>query len=456
MSSLTPDQVLAFVLLDLTLILLAARLMGALARRVGQPGVVGEIVAGILLGPTLLGPTVFRWDSPWSVLHCDAALAATGAEPSISSCLFPPQARGSLSVLGQVGLMLFMFLVGLQLDHAALRGRAKSVLTLGLGAVGVPVVVAFLISPVLFSDTFVAGFGTADQPSATGFSLFVAAMLSVTAFPVMARILQEKGLSASAMGAVGVAAAAVVTVAMFLLVAVARGVSAGETPGALALVVAQAAAYLLVMWFLVRPALAGLAPAVRRPGPLDPGVFAVLFLVLLASAATAHVIGINVIVGGFVAGAVMPARAELFGALSARLSDLTAVVLLPVFLAFSGLNTDFTTLRPDQLGGIAVFLLAGVVAKCGGGALFARLGGLTWREGTVLGVLMNCRGLLVLVVALIGVNAGVITPALQIGGVLMALVTTVMTGPLVDRAVARVPAEPAAAASRPSAAATTR
>ncbi len=152
-----------------------------------------------------------------------------------------------------------------------------------------------------------------------------------------------------------------------------------------------------------------------------------------ASAYAANQIGINVIVGAFLAGAVLPARQGLFREMSRRLADVTAVILLPIFLAFSGLNTDFTKLRASHIPAILLFLLAGIVGKWAGSAVFAKMGGLSWAEGNVLGVLMNCRGLLVLVVALIALNQGVITPPMQVAGVVMALVTTMMTGPLVDR-----------------------
>jgi Kef-type K+ transport system membrane component KefB len=165
--------------------------------------------------------------------------------------------------------------------------------------------------------------------------------------------------------------------------------------------------------------------------------------VAIASGYAADRIGINVIVGGFMAGLVIPApRPEMWRELTGRVGDLTAVILLPIFLAFSGLNTDFTKLTIKALPGIAALLVAGVVGKLVGGAVFAKLGGLTWAEGTVIGVLMNCRGLLVLVAALAAVNAGAISPLLQLGAVVMALVTTAMTGPLFDKTITKVATKP--------------
>jgi hypothetical protein len=235
-------------------------------------------------------------------------------------------------------------------------------------------------------------------------------------------------------------------VLMFLLVSVAVGVSGGEGVGPIARTFVYAAVYLALMGTVVRRALEPVGRRYEAAGRLTADTFAVVLLVVLASAYAAHQIGINVIVGAFVAGAVLPARERLFRDLSARLADLTGILLLPVFLAFSGLNTDFTVLRPEHVPGLLVFLAAAIASKWVGGAVSARAAGLGWAEGNVLGVLMNCRGLLVLVVALLGVNNGVITPVMQVGAVLVALVTTMMTGPLFDVLIRRVPAVPAAEA----------
>ena len=448
---LTPDQVLGFVLLDIAIILLVARLLGRLANKVGQPTVVGEIVAGILLGPSVLGATIFTWSNSWSFLNCEQALSAQipgtaippeGTPPaaeSITACLFPAQARGVLGIIGQIALVFFMFLVGLELDWKLLAGKAKSISLVAFGAVAVPIAFAFAIGPVLYIKAFVPMFDTDAAPSQTSFTLFIAGMLAVTAFPVMARILQEKNLTSSTMGSTGVAAAAVVTVLMFLTVAVAAGVATDQGPSKLAVKFLVAGIYIAVLFLVARPALKPLGNAYERAGTLTPLTFGIIMVFTFASAYAAHQIGINVIVGAFLAGAVLPARDGLFKDMARRLSDVTAIILLPIFLAFSGLNTDFTKLSVDYIPYILLFLLAGIVGKWAGSAVFAKMGGLSWAEGNVLGILMNCRGLLVLVVALIALNQGVITPPMQVAGVVMALVTTMMTGPLVDRFLPSVP-----------------
>jgi Kef-type K+ transport system membrane component KefB len=442
-NGLKPDFVLAFVLLDVAIILIAARAFGALAIRLRQPRVVGEIVAGIMLGPSLLGVKALDWTKSWSVLRCDASRAwmPVGADPakfverpeSISNCLFPAQSQGVLSVIGQLALVFFMFLVGSELRFDVLKGRVSAIMTMALGVILVPLGLGLVIGPMLHNNKFALATPEGALPSATAFSLFLAAILAVTAFPVMARILQEKGLTQSAMGAIGVAAAAVVTVLMFMLFAVAKGVNADQSLGGHSKVFIGTALYLGIMFGVVRPLLRPVGARIAAAGKLDATWFVGAIILAIVSAYVADRIGINVIVGGFVAGAVMPNRELVFAELSSRLSEITASVLLPIFLAFSGLRTDFTSLGWSWAPGIVLFLVAGIVGKWGGGALAARLGGLTWAEGNVLGVLMNCRGLLVLVVALAAFDTKVITPQMQVGAVLMALITTAMTGPLFDR-----------------------
>ncbi len=446
-TGLPASFVAGFVLLDIAIILVAARLVGKLATKVGQPRVVGEIIAGILLGPSLLGATIFQWDKSPEVLHCDTTrawfspgtsvdkLATFVPRPeSITECIFPGQARGVLSILGQLALLFFMFLVGLELNYALLRGKVRGILTVAIGVVAIPVALGFALLPVLHDEKFAAvNADGAFNGTKAGFALFVGAMLAVTAFPVMARILQEKGLSSSTMGAIGIAAAAVVTILMFVLVAVADGVSKDKDAGDLSKVFIGTIIYLAIMALVVRPLLQRTLGAMHARSGFTGEMFAVILIVAFISAYAADRIGINVIVGGFMAGAMMPAREPLFREMSSRLQDVTATILLPIFLAFSGLNTDFTKLGWDWLPGLALLLVAAVVGKWAGGALAARAAGLSWAEGNVLGILMNCRGLLVLVVALLAKQGGFITDQMQVGGVLIALVTTAMTGPLFDK-----------------------
>jgi Kef-type K+ transport system membrane component KefB len=370
--------------------------------------VVGEIIAGILLGPTVLG--------------------------SFSGELFPAQSLEVLNAMGQIGLLLFMFLVGLEVEIVALKHNLRTVILVGIGVVAFPVLTAPLIAPLLKNDIFQIS-GTTD----TGFVLFVAAILAVTALPVMVRILQEKGLTLSRLGAVGIAASAVCTVAMFVTASVAASVSTGEKTGSVLLKVGLISLYLVVTLTIGRSLVRRVADVFRRTARMSTSLYVTIFLVIVASGLAAHMLGLTVIVGGFMAGAVLPIRKPLFAIFDSRLGDLTAAILLPIFLAVSGLATDFRQLTVEAVPGLLVLVAAGIASKWVGGAVMARAGGLTWAEGNVIGVLMNCRGLLVLVVALVGLRAGIITPVMQLGAVLMALITTSMTGPLFDATLRKVP-----------------
>lgn len=399
---------MADLLLALGVILVAARVVGGTAVRVGQPRVVGEIAAGVIIGPSLLGLL---------------------GGPLDTERLFPPATRATLGAVGQVGLLLFMLLVGLGFEPAVLAGRVRSVLAMATAVVVVPVAAGFALLPVLFDDRFAA---TSSQ---TAFALFLGAMLSVTAFPVMVRILEERRLHQTPFGAVAIAAAAIVTVLMFVVTALATQVAEQADGNSLALVPVKVLGYLAVMVAVAGPVLrrvesrlVGLAPA---------GLVAVTLIVTLVSGWLAVEAGLGVIVGGFMAGLVIPARATVAPLITARLGDLVGVFLLPIFLASSGLVTDFTSLGPDVMPGLALFLVVAVLSKWVVGAGVAVAVGLPRPEANALGVLMNCRGLLVLVVGLAALDTGAITPQMQVGSVLVALVTTAMTGPLFSRALAR-------------------
>lgn len=442
---LPADHRVAFVLLGVAIILVVARLMGALALKVGQPRVVGEIVAGILLGPSIFGAKMFAFDKPLKFLGCSvdrsllndgATITAlntqkppvSGAGPTWSSCLFPTEGRFGLVLLGTIALALFMFLVGLELDFKTLKGKYRGILTVGVGVIVIPMAAAFLIGPALNSSKFAVP-GT----KSLGFTLMIGAMLAVTAFPVAARILQEKGLATTSLGAIGIASAAVVTILMFLALGIATGVAKDADGSVHVKRILGTVAYLLVMWFVVRLALAAFLTAERLGDKLSSTYFVAAVVVVLLSAYTADRIGINAIVGGFIAGIAMPRVPVLVKNLQAGLSDITISVLLPVFLAVSGLGTNFRSLGWAWAPGLILFIAVAIVVKWGGGFVAGRLGGLNNQDSNVLGILMNCRGLLVLVVALAAKEAGVITAQMQVGAVLMALITTAMTGPLVDK-----------------------
>ena len=415
---LAPPDVLAYVLADLAIILVAARLVGQLFVRLKQPRIVGEIIAGVLIGPTVLGGALAK-----PALPDVPAVDGSG----LVNDLFPLQAFSFLSLIGQVGLVFYMFLVGLELNERLLRGRGLQIGAMAIAAVGVPVAFGFAYAALFDSETW--------KPAGvdyTTFALFVGAALSVTAFPVMARILQEKGLLATQMGAVGVGAAAVVTVLMFLVIAAASASATGsgiaeETGIKLLLSVALIAGLVVV----ARPLL-GLALRYVDETRYQDTVIAAMLVGALATGLAADRVGINALVGGFLFGVAVPASERLALATIERMSDAVILFFLPVFLAVSGLRTNFRLLDTDLVLGILVFVALMILGKWGVGYLAGRAVGLADRDAHTLGVLLNCRGLLILVVGLIGLQLGVITPELQVVFVIGAIVTTLMTGPLVD------------------------
>ena len=426
---LAPPDVIAYVLADIAIIILAARLVGQIFVRLRQPRIVGEIIAGVLIGPTVLGGGLAK-----AALPDSPAVDGSG----LTNALYPLQAFSVLNAIGQIGLVVFMFLVGLELDQRLLKGRGRQILLMALAVVAVPVALGFLVGGILDSATW-------KPPGVdyTTFSLFLGAGLSVTAFPVMARILQEKGLLGSDMGAVGVGAAAVVTVGMFLVIAAASASAEGsgianDVGIKLLLTLALIAGLMLVG----RPLMAFLLRAVDNERFLDT-IMGVMLALALAVGLAADRIGISALVGGFLFGVAVPASRELAERVIERMQDAVVLFFLPIFLAVSGLRSNFRLLDFDLIPGVLLFLALMIIGKWAVGYGTGRAVGLTNNQAHTLGVLLNCRGLLILVVGLIGLQLGVITPEMQVVFVIGAVVTTLMTGPLVDYFTARerVPAE---------------
>jgi Kef-type K+ transport system membrane component KefB len=427
---IAPADVFAYILADLAIILIAARVVGGIFVWFKQPRVVGEIVAGVLIGPTVLGGTLDAPGLPGGI----AAKAGTG----LVHRLYPLGAFSFLNFLGLVGLVFFMFLVGLELDQHLLKGKGRQIMVMALSVVVVPIILGFVAGALLNSAKWKpAGVST------TTFGLILGAALSVTAFPVMARILQEKGLMATPMGAVGVGAAAVVTIWMFLAIAAASASKKGSgvinTVGVKTLLTVALIAGLFIV---VRP-LMGLLTARWEPGKPTGELMSIMLVLALAVGLAADRIGVNALVGGFLMGLATPTRPELSERIIERLQDAVVLFFLPVFLAVSGLRTDLKLLKAGLLPGLVLFLVLMVAGKWLVGYLAGRSVGLASHQANVLGVLLNCRGLLILVVGLIGLQLGVITRQMQAVFVVGAIVTTLMTGPLVDLFLAkeRIPAE---------------
>ena len=410
-----PSHDIALLLLDLALILVLARVLGAAARRIGQPAVVGEVVAGIALGPTLFHGAITR--------H-----------------LFPSELSPVLTGIADVGLVLFMFIVGYELDAALIRGRGRQAASISLGSILVPMAAGFGL-----------GFWLATHNAHHGvvpFALFVGASMSVTAFPVLARILTDRGLHRTRLGGLAIASAAVDDVAAWSLLAVV--VTIAGVPGTAQWHILFAPVYLLVMALLVRPALRRVAAHTARVGRLTPDVLAVVLTVLLLSAAATEWMGVHFIFGAFIAGAVMPhdvlgdsgAAEVLRQAILERLEQLSVLLLLPVFFVVSGTAVDLSAIDGSRLVQLLAILGVAIGGKFVGAYLGGRSAGVSNRQAGALATLMNTRGLTELIILNVGLQNHVISPPLFTLLVVMAVATTAMTGPLLAHRLPRAPHQP--------------
>lgn len=418
-----PD-VLAYILIDLAIILIAARLVGALFVKIKQPRVVGEIVAGILIGPTVLGGHLGRAEVTETT---DKSEAIVGH--GLVNDIFPLQAFTFLNFIGSLTLVFFMFLVGLEVQQRFLKGKGPQILAVALAVVTVPVALGFVFNG-LFSGAEYKPAGISDGTQ----GLILGAALAVTAFPVMARILQEKRQIATPMGAIGVGAAAVVTPLMFLVLAGAAASAKGQgAPDAIGTRLVLAIAFAALCFAVLRPLMSrfllrGFDPA----KPLSGEIMAALILGAVLGGLAGDRIGIHALNGAFIFGAAVPQIEGLGKAVIDRMGEFVVVFMIPIFLAVAGLQTDFRVLTVDLIPGILVFLAFMIAGKWVVGAAAGRAVGLNAKEANTIGVLMNCRGLMILVVAIVAGQFGGITPEMRVIFALGAIVTTMMTGPLVD------------------------
>jgi Kef-type K+ transport system membrane component KefB len=398
------EDPLSRLFLQIIIIVLAARVFGSLFARMGQPAVVGEMVAGILLGPSLFG-----WLAPGAF-----------------DFIFAASSLATLKLLSQIGVCIFMFVVGMDLDVGHLRHRAHTAVVVSHASILIPyflgVSMALYLFPLLATPdtTFMA------------FALFMGISMSVTAFPVMARILEERGLSKTPLGSTAITCAAVDDVTAWIILAfVVAIVKAGGLGGSvvtIGLVLFFAAA----MLFVVRPMLprwiGARAIAAEPPGK---GVLAGMLAFLLVSALTTEAIGIHALFGAFLAGVVMPQQGEFRHRLKMRIENFSSVFLLPLFFAFTGLRTQISLLNDAESWLICLgIIFIATLGKLGGSMVTARCTGMGWNDAFALGALMNTRGLMELIVLNIGYDLGILPLRIFAMLVLMALVTTLLTAPL--------------------------
>ena len=392
-------------LLQISVILVTARLVGYAFRRIHQPQVMGEMVAGILLGPSFLG---------W-------------VAPGISAVVFPAESLTLLNALAQVGLVLFMFLVGLELQPHLLHERGHAALVISHASILAPFLLGCLLALFLYPQL------SDDSVTFTSFALFMGAAMSITAFPVLSRILAERKLLQTRMGTVAIACAAVDDVTGWCILAAVVLLVRSTSSANLAWTVGGTALYLMGMAFVVRRLMPRLGRFAEMRGGITEGALAIALVLALVSAWATESLGIHALFGAFAMGVIMPKGREFVEGVSDKIRDLTVVLLLPLFFAAVGLQTSIGLVQGPYLWALtALVILVAISGKLGGSAVAARLSGMGPRQSWSIGILMNTRGLMELVLLSIGLELGVLSPTLFTMLVLMALVTTFMTSPLLE------------------------
>lgn len=392
------------ILLALLLVVLVARLMGVVFKLIRQPPVLGEILGGILLGPSLLGKI----------------------SPELSSAIFPSDVVPSLGLIAQIGIILYMFLVGLELNLGTLMKSGHRTILISHVSIIFPFLLGSCLALIFFESLAPSGIGF------TSFALFLGVSMSVTAFPVLARILTDQGLHKTHLGVLALTCAAIDDVTAWCLLALVVSVAQMTLPSALSTFLLTVV-YLAFVFFIVKPIIYRYVSKLEPQKKLAEQEIAVFLILVLLSALITQYIGIHAIFGAFIIGAITPNESMLAKGMSDRLQDLVKILLLPAFFAFTGLRTEISLLNTTEdwlLCGLIIFVA--IVGKFGGTLLTARFTGLSWRDSSTLGVLMNTRGLVELIVLNIGLDIGIISSKLFTMLVIMALFTTFMTGPLLQ------------------------
>lgn len=396
---------LAILLAQIVTIILVARLFGWICRRIGQPSVVGEIIAGIVLGPSLVG---LYW-------------------PELSVALFPAQSLNNLQFLSQIGLILFMFIVGMELDLNVLRTRAHEAVVISHASIIIPFSLGMILAYFIY-ESFAP-----QNVQFLSFGLFMGIAMSITAFPVLARIVQERGIHKTKLGSIVITCAAADDItAWCILAAVVAIVKAGSF-GSAVYVIMLAIVYVFVMLKMVRPFLKRVGDLHSSQENLSKPVVGIFFVVLILSSYVSELIGIHALFGAFMTGVIMPENTRFRSVFTEKIEDVALVLLLPLFFVFTGLRTQIGLLNDVELWKVtALIIFVAVAGKFAGSALAARVVGQNWKDSLTIGALMNTRGLMELVVLNIGYDLGVLGPEMFAMMVIMALVTTIMTGPALD------------------------
>ncbi len=389
--------------LTLILVIVVARFVGWIFRRCGQPSVMGEVLGGILLGPSVIG---FLF-------------------PEFSKAAFHPQSMMFLRHIAELGITLYLFVMGLEINLPRLRQSARSAVIISQLSIVFPFLLGVALAHQIFADYAPAGIGSFE------FALFIGVSLSITAFPVLARILADSPLHKTRLGDLALTCAAIDDMTAWCLVAVITGIM-GATPGAALLTIGLTIVYVAAMLLVVRPLIEKIIPKLERNAErLPQSLLAFVVLGALGSATLTELIGIHAFFGAFMFGATIPHDSLIARDTTARLQDFVAILFLPAFFALTGLKTQVGLLNtPGDWLICAMIIVLAIAGKFGGAFVGAKLSGNGSKDSAILGILMNTRGLVELIVLNIGLSVGILSPALFTMLVIMALVTTFMTGPL--------------------------
>ncbi|MBD8348214.1 cation:proton antiporter [Dysgonomonas sp. HGC4] len=395
----------ALLILQIIVILCFVRLFGWVCQKIGQPTVIGEIIAGIVLGPSLLGAFF----------------------PEMSELIFPESSIGSIKLLSEIGLILFMFIVGMELDLKVLKNRANDAVLISHTCI------AILFTLGIIFSYFIYPYFSHPNGHFVSFALFMGIAMSITAFPVLARIVHERGLNKTPLGAMVITCAAVDDITAWCLLAAVIAIAKAGTFVSSLYVIFFAVVYVILMFKLVRPFLQRVADLQTSKNIISKSIIGIFFLVLFLSSYLTSIIGIHPLFGAFLAGVIMPPNINFRKLFIDKIEDISLVILLPLFFVYTGLNTRIGLLNDGYLWMICgIIILIATTGKLVGGALVSRFIGFDWKSSMTIGALMNTRGLMELVVLNIGYDLGILTPEVFAMMVVMALVTTFMTSPLLD------------------------
>ena len=399
------ESSIGILLLQIIVILITCRLFGWLFAKMQQPTVIGEIVAGIVLGPSVLGHLL----------------------PSVSAFLFPLDSLQNINMLSQFGLILFMFAIGMELNITEVRQKLKETILISHTSTIFPFFLGMVTAYFLYNKY---AYGSTPFLS---FALFVSIALSITAFPVLARIIQEKGLTKTHLGTISLASAANGDITAWCLLAVVVAIAQAGSMLSAIYNIGFSFIYLLLMFTVIRPFLRMIGHIYHNKEVVDKGLVAFMFLLLIVSSYLTEILGLHALFGAFVAGVVMPDNIKFRKIMTEKVEDVSLALFLPLFFVSTGLRTEIGLLNSPELWYMCgIFILVAIIGKFGGSLVAARFVGETWKDSLYIGALMNTRGLMELVVLTIGYDMKILTPPIFVMLVLMTLVTTFMTTPLIS------------------------